>query len=63
MKVAFIPEGKNLFILGLLIFLSSGLLILTNHQGVALKVIIYSFWVLLAGVFLYVRKIEGKSEK
>lgn len=52
---------KAIFVLVLLLFLLAGLMISTSHQGAALKIFILSFWVLVLGVFLFVRRIEGKK--
>lgn len=54
---------KVAFVLSLLLFLSAGLLIFTNHQGAALKIFIVSFWILVLGVFIYVGQLKGRSEE
>lgn len=45
--------SKFIFILGIIIVIFSGLSIITNHQGFALRLLNLSFWIFVGGVIIY----------
>lgn len=54
---------RIIFLIILILFLISGLMIFFNHQGIALRVLTYSFWLLLAGVALYLMDLKNENKK
>lgn len=54
-------SGRWFFILALIFLLFSAGLIVTGHQGIALSLIIFVFWLLVAGTLLYL--MDLKNEK
>lgn len=54
-------KSSYIFLLGLLSLMLGGISIFLNHQGLALKPIIISFWIMMVGSLIYF--IELKDEK
>lgn len=54
-------RSQNVFLLALLIILSSGVSLILHHPGFALRLMIISFWILAAGTLIYI--LELKNEK
>jgi len=54
-------KSKYIFLLGLSLIITSGILLAANHFGFALKLIYISFWILVAGNLVYI--LELKNEK
>lgn len=45
--------SKWAFVLGLIFLLLSGVLIFTNHQGFALRLIVFAFWIFVIASIQY----------
>lgn len=53
--------SKHIFLIGLFFVLLSGLFILLNHSGFALRFLGFSFWIMAGGTLLYI--LELKNER
>lgn len=49
------------FVTLLIIFFLSGVAMILQHQGFALKLLIISFWVLVLGVIFYVLELNNEK--
>lgn len=56
-------SSKFTFIIGMLALLFSGVSILLNHPGFALKIINFSFFVLLLATIQYIWETKIKNER
>ncbi len=56
-------QMRIIFWIILISFLMSGFMIFFNHQGIALRMLTYSFWLLLAGVALYLMGLKNENKK
>lgn len=54
-------SSKYIFILGLILVSLSGTSILFNHQGFALRLLIYAFWILVLATAYYIWEIENEK--
>lgn len=54
-----IISNKHIFLLGLAVLCLSGLSILLDHPGFALRLITYAFWILSLATAQYIREVKN----
>ena len=53
-------QSKKIFITSIPIILFSAVAMITNHQGVAQKLLEIVFWIFLLGFFLYIWELKNE---
>lgn len=53
--------NRYVFLVSVLMILLSGASIFLNHQGLALKLFIISFWILVLGTALYIIDLKNEN--
>ncbi len=52
-------SSKDIFLVGLFFVLLSGLFIILNHPGFALRLLGLSFWIMAGGTLLYILELKN----
>lgn len=53
--------SRYIFLALILMILLSGGFILLSHQGIALKLFIISFWIMVLGIVLYIFELKNED--
>lgn len=52
---------KNIFFISIVLLILSGISIISNHHGFALRIFILNFWLLFIGTFKYIWESRDES--